>query len=216
MKLHGLAVSNYYNVVKTALLEKGLEFEEIMAPPSQEEDFLAKSPIGKIPTLETNEGFLSETHAILAYLEKSHPTPALIPGDAFLAGRAMQIHQIIDLYIDGSARPLLAAAFFGKEATQAQIEAGAEKLSKGINALARVARFAPYLAGKELSHADLAGFFTVSLAQSIMTRLGAPDPLADLNGYKEYYAKLNKRPAFQRAVRERDQAMAQILAKQSE
>jgi len=46
LKLHGFSVSNYTNMVKQCLLEKGIEFEQIDARPSQEDEFLAKSPMG--------------------------------------------------------------------------------------------------------------------------------------------------------------------------
>ena len=76
IKLHGAPLSNYYNMVKTALLEKNISFEEVLTPPSQNPDYLAKSVMGKIPCIETKRGFLAETHAILDYLEESHATPA--------------------------------------------------------------------------------------------------------------------------------------------
>ncbi|SVD50550.1 uncharacterized protein METZ01_LOCUS403404, partial [marine metagenome] len=33
IKLHGYALSNYYNVIKFALLEKEIDFEEVIAVP---------------------------------------------------------------------------------------------------------------------------------------------------------------------------------------
>ena len=53
IKLHGMYLSNYYNVVKTVLLEKGIVFEEVNQSPSQEDGYLDKSPMGKVPCLET-------------------------------------------------------------------------------------------------------------------------------------------------------------------
>ena len=50
-KLHGFALSNYYNLVKLALLEKALPFEEVAVFPPAKPDFLQKSPMGKIPCL---------------------------------------------------------------------------------------------------------------------------------------------------------------------
>ena len=49
LKLHGFAVSNYFNMVKLALLEKGLDFEVKVVHGSQDPDFLAISPRGKVP-----------------------------------------------------------------------------------------------------------------------------------------------------------------------
>ena len=77
LKLYGAPLSNYYNMVKVSLLEKRLPFEEVLRPPTQEEEYLAKSPMGKIPTLETERGFITETHAILdtwRMLIRAHPS----------------------------------------------------------------------------------------------------------------------------------------------
>ena len=37
IKLYGLRMSNYYSLTKALLIEKDLEFEEVKAPPSQDE-----------------------------------------------------------------------------------------------------------------------------------------------------------------------------------
>ena len=47
LKLHGFAVSNYYNMVKLALLEKGLPFEEVLFVPNQTQQALAISPAAR-------------------------------------------------------------------------------------------------------------------------------------------------------------------------
>ena len=91
LKLYGAPLSNYFNMVKTALLEKGVAFEEVMTAPSQEPDYLSKSPMGKIPTLETDEGYVSETLAILGYLEEVFPQPALLPTDAFARAKVREL-----------------------------------------------------------------------------------------------------------------------------
>ena len=44
IKLHGMPLSNYYNVIKVVLLEIGIGFEEVSQKPSQEEEYLKKSP----------------------------------------------------------------------------------------------------------------------------------------------------------------------------
>ena len=83
IKLYGAPLSNYYNMIKVALLEKGLVFEEVLTPPSQDAGYLVKSPMGKIPCIETPNGFLAESIAILEYLEAVAPSPSLLPGNAF-------------------------------------------------------------------------------------------------------------------------------------
>ena len=51
LKLHGFSVSNYYNMVKLALLEKGLPFEEVTFYGGQAPQALEVSPRGKVPVL---------------------------------------------------------------------------------------------------------------------------------------------------------------------
>ena len=68
IKLHGIPVSNYYNMVKLAMLEKDIDFEEVTDPASQEASYKKKSPMGKMPFIETKKGCLSETNVILDYL----------------------------------------------------------------------------------------------------------------------------------------------------
>jgi len=60
LKLHGFSSSNYYNAAKLALLEKEIEFEEVLIYTGANEhdrpEYLEKSPLGKVPCLETEQG----------------------------------------------------------------------------------------------------------------------------------------------------------------
>jgi glutathione S-transferase len=65
LTLYGFDVSNYFNMIKLALSIKGLEYETVTVYPNQSEDYLTKSPMGKVPALETDQGILTETNVIL-------------------------------------------------------------------------------------------------------------------------------------------------------
>ncbi len=56
LKLHGFAFSNYHNVVKVVLLEKGIDFEEVTSYPPADDAYFAKNPTGKYPCLEFGSG----------------------------------------------------------------------------------------------------------------------------------------------------------------
>ena len=56
INLCGFAVSNYYNKTKLVLLEKEIAFTEEEVFPSQTEALLNRSPLGKIPFIETEYG----------------------------------------------------------------------------------------------------------------------------------------------------------------
>ena len=88
--LYGWAISNYCNKIKLVLLEKDIPFTEVEvfttqigAISSQNAELLKYSPIGKIPFIETKQGFLSESQAIFEYLEEAYPQKPLYPDDGF-------------------------------------------------------------------------------------------------------------------------------------
>ena len=210
MKLHGLAVSNYYNIAKLALLEKQLEFEEIHSPPSKEAEFLIHSPMGKVPYLQHEDFFVSESQAILFYLELFQPHPRLYPHDPKIAARAQQIHQFVDLYVDPPARSLLAAAFFSAPVTEEAISAVAADLKNNVRALSQIVQFSPYIAGPELSHADLAAVMTFRFCQSVMERLQGPDPLTALPGVGAYLQMMSERPSCRKAFADQQSALEKL------
>ncbi len=210
MKLFGIAVSNYYNIVKLALLEKQLTFEEIVTLPSQDKQVLFHSPMGKIPFLQHGNLFLSESQAILFYLELLQPSPRLYPTEPERGARAQQIHQFIDLYIDAEVRPLLPAAFFGAQASADQIEQVSHRLKRSFQGLSQITDFGPFIAGEQISHADLAAFMTFNLCQTIMTKLSDHDPLAPLSGVGAYIDMMMRRPSCQQVIVDQQDALAQL------
>ena len=86
IRLHGFAASNYFNMAKLALLEKGVDFEINNVHGSQDPAFLAMSPRGKVPVLETDKGFLNETNVILEYIEETQGGKPLLPSDPYERG----------------------------------------------------------------------------------------------------------------------------------
>uniref|UniRef100_A0A915DTX6 GST N-terminal domain-containing protein n=1 Tax=Ditylenchus dipsaci TaxID=166011 RepID=A0A915DTX6_9BILA len=112
LKLHGFSVSNYYNMVKLALLEKGLPFEEVTFYGGQAPKALEVSPRGKVPVLETEHGFISETSVILDYIEQTQGGKALLPADPFQQAKVRELLKEIELYIELPARTCYAESFF--------------------------------------------------------------------------------------------------------
>ena len=77
-----MTISDYHNKVKLTLLEKQIPFQEELMYPSQDEALLKRSPLGKIPFIETENGDLSESFASVEYLEETFPRSPLLPSDA--------------------------------------------------------------------------------------------------------------------------------------
>ncbi|EJO70670.1 glutathione S-transferase family protein [Leptospira kirschneri] len=211
IKLHGASISNYVNKVKLGVLEKGLEYEQVRIAPSQEEEFLKISPMGKIPVLEMDGKFIFESGAILEFLDTIFPqTPKLIPEDPWKAARVREISTIIETYLDIPARRIyLPTAKVSPEI----VEEVHPILVKGIKALQRVVRFSPYIAGEVFTMADCSGFAHLSVLDEEL-RPFYPDnhPLDLLNGWKEYFEfmKTKKGPAL---VEKDKQTLKKILAR---
>lgn len=89
VKLYMTHRSPYARKVRIAMIEKGLQWDDVPIDlfnlPS---NFLQKTSIGTVPTLEDNDGLiLSDSTLILRYLEDKYTAPSLVP------------HNIHDQYI---------------------------------------------------------------------------------------------------------------------
>ena len=197
LKLHGMALSNYYNTAKMALLEKGAEFEEVQAFPSQKDDYLPKSPMGKVPCLETPDGFLSETAAIIEYADETVDGPSLYPGDAWQRATARELFRQVELYLDLAVRPCFKEAFFGGEVSDEVKASCKANLEQGLAAINRRAQFQPYIAGAELSAADMMAYFALPLCAVVAGKFWGIDPIGALPGAKEMIARVAERPSAQ-------------------
>ena len=200
LKLHGIKMSNYYSIVKLAMVEKGIEFEEVQQMPGRDEDWLARSPMGKVPSLETPDGPLAETMAIIDYLEETHPDPSLWPGDAYARARARQIAHHAIYYIDLAARPGLNSAAFGAPEDPAINKMVGKATPRGIQSLARIAQFDPWVSGSEFTAADIVVANTVPLAQMVCQKLCDIDIMSELPGLADYIGRVNAREASQKVA----------------
>lgn len=212
LKLYGFAVSNYFNMVKLALLEKGLAFEEVTVYATQGEDFLAISPRGKVPVLETEQGFINETSAILDYLEEAGEGRPLLPEGAFARAQVRSLMKEIELYIELPARLGYAEAFFAAPIPAALKTRCREELLAGMATLRRHGRFAPYLAGEGFGLADIYFLYSIELACGVAKKLFDLDLLADFPAALELLTRLKQNPHVQRIAAEREAAMPAFLA----
>jgi len=209
IKLYGFPISNYFNMVKAALLEKDVPFETVLVRPSQDPDYRAKSPMGKVPCLETSDGkFLSETQVLLEYLEELHPSPTLLPGDAFQRARIRELMHELELYIELPARTCYPAAFFGGQVADAVKEQARVAVSRGVQAIGQRVRFSPFIAGDQLSLADLVAIYTLPIADRAAQAVWQGQVLDELPGAAEWFKTMNQRPAMRKIAEDRSAAIA--------
>jgi len=155
LTLHGFPFSNYHNIVKHALMEKGVVFDENIVYP-QTPEMIAVNPTGKVPAMTTEKGTkLSESSVLVEYIEDAYPEHPLYPADAEARGLVRQLVKISELYLELPARRLLPAVFGNVEIPQETLDEVKAVLERGAASLKSLASFGPYIAGSELTLADI-------------------------------------------------------------
>lgn len=200
IKLHGMTYSNYYNMVKAVMLEKGMEFEEVHVLPNQEAEFLQKSPMGKVPVLETEQGFLTETGVMIDYIDSLGEGASLYARDPFLRAKQQELIRHLELYIELPARRLYGDVFFGRPASDELKEEVRGQLQRGFASLLALASFDPYLAGKDLSYADFYYRFSVGLATIVCKKALQWEALKELPNIKALLDLMGERASIQQVL----------------
>ena len=211
-KLYGFPVSNYYNMVKLTLLEKGFEFEEVTTRPSQEEDYLSKSPMGKVPCLEVKEGAITETNVIFDFLEDLSSDVPLYPENPYQRAKVRELSKSIELYLELVTRQLLGAVFFGAPADEQLNEKVNVELDKGVAALNRILIFSPFAAGEQMTYADFMLYYTVTLGNMATKKALGRDLCDELPGLTAWLTMMDGNPLVQKVNADRDAALKAMTA----
>lgn len=209
MKLYSGPLSLFSRKVEIALGEKGLAFERVMVPFTQERGYqpkhpavLAANPKGQVPVLVDGELTLFDSTLIFEYLEEAYPTPPLMPR----AARQRAECRMMELRADEVVFPHARVFFYRTDPPhpdparrQADEEAGARAeaaLGDHFAALERSLGGRDFLCGA-LSYADIAMFMVVLWTQ----RLKGP-PLQAFPALAAWYGRLQARPPFGKAASE--------------
>ncbi len=211
--LHGIPISNYYNTVKLALIEKQLEFEEVKVFPGRDPEVLAVSPMGKVPWIDIDGAPLSETNVIFDYLEDIQPQPPLYPADPYARAKTKELIRLVELYLDAPARRHIAAVYFGKPVDDVTYEQVRPQLESGLAALTRLARFAPYIAGDKFTYADIAAYFQLGFTNLHTQKIYNWDITDSVPGLRDYLALLGERATLAAVDAQMQAAMAKMRSK---
>ena len=203
IQLYGLSMSNYYSLVKALLIEKGLDFEEVKAPPTQEEDNLARTPMGKMPSIGVDGRYMSESLAIATYLDRKQPEPALLPADSFEAAKAVELLCHIKLDVELVARRCLPEAFFGQTVSDETKAATEKDVVRGMQAVGRLMVCDPYAAGSQITLADFYTFYSFGLANGITQKLFGLDILEGYPQIQDLMGRLAEHPSIARVEAEK-------------
>ena len=209
MKLYSGPLSLFSRKVEIALGEKGLAFDRVMVPFTQERgyqpkhpDVLAANPKGQVPVLVDGDLTLFDSTLIFEYLEDAYPTPPLMPKRPAVRAQC----RMMELRADEVVFPHARAFFYRTDPPhpdpvqrQANEETGKRAeaaLREHFATLDRLLQQQQFLCG-DLSYADIAMFMTILWTQ----RLKGP-ALRDYPALSAWHERLKTRPTFGKAAAE--------------
>ncbi len=212
LKLCGFAASNYFNKVKLQLLEKNVPFVEDLVWTGNSHPLLVdRSPMGKVPFLDTPSGPVSESIACAEYIEAAYPQNPLLPADPFAAAKVRELILYMELHLELVARELYAEAFFGGKVSDGLKERTRKLLVKGVHGFSKLVKFSPYVAGTEFTLADCAAVAHLPLVSSASKIIYGEDLLASLP-VRDYLKAMSARPQVQKVNADRKTSTEQMLA----
>ena len=163
MIVYGSSLSPYVRKTLAFGAEKGLALEnKVSAPGSPDPEFLACSPFRKIPGFKDGDFQISDSTAIITYLEALHPEPNLIPTDPRNRARAIWFEEYADTIVVGAAGPLffnriVGPRFMGATTDEAVcVRAETETIPPVLDYLERTIPDSGFLLEDRLTLADIA------------------------------------------------------------
>ncbi len=212
--VHSVPGSPFGRAVLATLQEKGVayRFSTVALGTLRSPEHLARHPFGRVPVLEHGAFMLYETQAILRYLDRVLPQPALTPTDPTRAARMDQVMNINDWYLFHGVgnvivfHRVIGPRVMGLAPDEAAIAAAMPKALTAFNELAHLLGEKPYFAGDALSLADLMLAPPVEFFAMIpeWSSLGAPHP-----NLVAWLARMQERPSIKATTWERVSELAQ-------
>jgi len=161
--VHATPGSPYARAAMATLEEKRANWRLAALKPgtSRQPEHLTRHPFGRMPVLDHGDFRLYETQAILRYLDRVLPQPALTPADPKAAARMDQVMNVVDWYLfqgcgniitfERIVRPKL----LGQPTDEAAILEAMPRGHVVFGELSRVLGDADWFGGDSLSLADL-------------------------------------------------------------
>jgi len=161
--------------VLLGLVAKGLEFEVRVLDASKKEhkspEFLALNARGRVPVIQRDGFVLSESLAILSYLEKQHPDPPLFGTTAEEHARIWQLVSTGEHDLNDACSALLLPLFSrGKDDTDQEVQRAALAVQEEFKRLESQLSDSPFLMGPRMTAADCVCFPHVRLIQRAAER----------------------------------------------
>ena len=163
MIVYGASLSPFVRKVLAYGAEKGLELEhKPLGLGSDDPDFLEASPFRKIPGFRDGDFAISDSSAIIHYLEAKYPEPALIPAEPKARARVIWFDEFADTILCACGAKMffnriVAPRFLGREGDlETADKAEKEELPPILDYLERTIPESGWLVGDGLTLADIA------------------------------------------------------------
>lgn len=161
--VHIVPGSPFSRAVLVTLEEKRAPYQLVPVVPGtlRSPQHLSRHPFGRVPVLEHGDFRLYETQAILRYLDRVLPQPALTPLDPRGAALMDQLMNVNDWYLfHGAAnvigfQRIVGPRLMGLAPDEAAIAAAVPKAQLVVAELARLLGTKPYFTGETVTLADL-------------------------------------------------------------
>jgi glutathione S-transferase len=139
---------------------KGLSYESRLIQFSRGDhrspEHLALSPRGRVPILRDGDYVLTESLAIMAYLDRKHPEPPIFGRSAEETGLIWKAISEFQSYVAPLAERIIVPAFGGRPLDAADMQAGAGDLHGELSGMEQAVSRGGWLAVEQLSAADVA------------------------------------------------------------
>jgi glutathione S-transferase len=162
MIVYGSSLSPFVRKVLAFAAEKGIEVElRQIGLGNKEPDFLEASPFGKMPALRDGDFAISDSSAIVTYLEAVKPEPNLIPADPRARARTIWFDEYSDTILFACAgkmflNRIVAPRFLGQPGDEVvAVKAECEELPPLLDYLERVIPDSGFLVEDRLTLADI-------------------------------------------------------------
>jgi len=196
LEIIGVPFSNYVRSVRMLCEEKGVAYKLTPVRP-QTPEVTSIHPAGQIPCMRHGDVALFESKAIATYIDKAFPGAKFIPDDALGAAKVEQWVSYGNAKVDKwiMREFVVPSVFFDKAKgpDTAKINAAIPEIDKCAKALDDALAASPYLAGSDLTYADM------NVIPMLTTAMGFPAAKEVLGKYKNlsaYIAKVADRASF--------------------
>jgi glutathione S-transferase len=161
--LYGPTYSTYARSARLAMEEKGVDYDlvevDFLQGPMPDEQ-IQRHPFAKVPAFEHNGFKLYEVCAIGRYVDEEFDGPPLQPENVRDRARMTQIISILDNYtypsvVGDLVIQRLVMPMLGNEADEAVISAAVPEIAKNMNVLEQLRGDNTFLAGDQVTLADL-------------------------------------------------------------